>query len=389
VSSDPDRDHAERLRVLIESASDYAIISSDAAGRITSWNPAAENIFGYAAREALGQPAAIIFRPEDRAAGIPEAEMARARAVGRADDERWHATKTGALIYLRGVLAPLRDGDAVKGYVKIARDETTRRQLQDALRTAHEELEQRIRERTDELRASNAKLEEELRERRAAEERITALFRRLVTVQEDERRRIAREIHDQIGQQMTALRLNLETLESKCHGDRALELQAWWTRALAEELDHSIDFLTWDLRPAAFDHLGLTAAIDQLVRGWSERFGAFAEFQAVDMEGVSLPDHVEINLYRIVQESLHNIHKHADAGKVAVVLERRGDRVVLAVEDDGRGFEPHAASVREGSGMGLLSMRERAALIGGDLDIESSPGAGTTIYARVPIVQAD
>jgi PAS domain S-box-containing protein len=382
-----DRDNAERLRVIIESASDYAIISTDGQGRIASWNPAAEHIFGYSAHEAIGQSAALIFTPEDQVAGIPEAEMARAREVGRADDERWHVTKTGARIYLRGVLAPLRDGTAVKGYVKIARDETTRRELQEALREAQEELEQRIQDRTNELRASNAKLEEELRERRAAEQRITSLFRRLLTVQEDERRRIARDIHDQIGQQMTALRLNLETLESKCHDDRRLALQAWWTRALAEELDHSIDFLTWDLRPAAFDHLGVTGAIEQLVRGWSERFGTLADFQAADMGSVRLPHHVEINLYRIVQESLHNIHKHAEAGKVAVVLERRGDRVVLTVEDDGRGFDPHGA-MHEGSGMGLLSMRERAALVGGDLDVESSPGAGTTIYARVPIVHA-
>ena len=91
-----DRDNAERLRVIIESASDYAIISTDGEGRIASWNPAAEHIFGYSAREAIGQSAALIFTPEDRDAGIPEAEMARAREVGRADDERWHVTKTGA-----------------------------------------------------------------------------------------------------------------------------------------------------------------------------------------------------------------------------------------------------------------------------------------------------
>src|SRR5262249_39804625 len=137
-------------------------------------------------------------------------------------------------------------------------------------------LERWVQERTAELANANASLEAENRERRAGEAQIKALFSRLVAAQEDERRRIARDIHDQMGQQMTALRMNLETWRLKSHGDPALLEQADRTQQLAEDLDQRIDFLTWQLRPATLDQSGLPAALRHLVTGWSERFGVTA-----------------------------------------------------------------------------------------------------------------
>jgi PAS domain S-box-containing protein len=236
-----------------------------------------------------------------------------------------------------------------------------RARAETALQQAHDFLEQRVRERTSQ---------------------VQSLFERLVSSQEEERRRIARDIHDQVGQQMTALRMNLEALRSQADGQTSLAEQAERTQRLAEELDQSIDFLTWQLRPAALDDLGLSAALQNLVTGWAERFEIAADFAVDGVEDVRLPRDVEANLYRIAQEALHNVAKHAQATQVTAYLTQQGNELVLLVEDNGRGFD---AAIRSKDGhMGLMNMRERAALVGGRLDIESGAGHGTSIHVRIP-----
>jgi signal transduction histidine kinase len=240
------------------------------------------------------------------------------------------------------------------------------------------------------LARKNSELAAEVQERRAAEAQVKALFRRLVTVQEEERRRIARDLHDQLGQPMTVLRMELNALESRSADPMSFAAQAARMRGIAEELDRNIDFLTWDLRPAALDHLGLAAALAKLVNGWSERFGIPAEFGASWPERCRLSPETEANLYRLTQEALHNIAKHAAARHVSVLLERRADQAVLIIEDDGRGFVvDHVSTEPACGGLGLVSMRERATLVGGDFHIESAPGQGTSIYIRLPMIREE
>jgi len=273
--------------------------------------------------------------------------------------------------------------------VERARAEEALRQSEERLRRLNDALEERIRERTSELAGANASLQLEVRERRAAENEIKALFTRLVSAQEDERRRIARDVHDQLGQQMTAVRINLEELQLRTDIDTPCAESVQRTMRLAEELDHSIDFLAWELRPAALDHLGLPAALARLVGGWSERFQVRADYDTVGIDGVRLRSDVEANLYRLAQEALHNVYKHARATHVSVLLERRDHRLVLMVEDNGRGFAIDDGSPEAVPSLGLVSMRERAALVGGELTIESTPGFGTTVTVRVPTADAD
>ena len=139
-----------------------------------------------------------------------------------------------------------------------------------ALKQANDALEQRVLDRTAQLAASNAALEREVREHRLAEQQIKALFRRLISTQEEERRRIARDIHDQVGQQMTALRLRLEALRARAGGDPTMGAQVEGAQRLAEELDQSIEFLTSQLRPSTLDNLGLAVSLRDLVHGWGE-----------------------------------------------------------------------------------------------------------------------
>jgi signal transduction histidine kinase len=212
---------------------------------------------------------------------------------------------------------------------------------------------------------------------------VQTLFQRLVSAQEEERRRIAREIHDQLGQHMTALRMNLEALHARAAetelGDLVLR-----TQSLAAMLDESIDFVTVQLRPAVLDQFGLPASLRSLVNGWSKRFGIPSELDASGLEGVRLPSEVEANLYRIAQEGLHNVFKHANASHVSVFLGTRAGKLVLIIEDDGCGSDPANIRPHLSNKFGVVGMRERAALVGGEFQIESSPGQGTTIIVRVP-----
>lgn len=183
---------------------------------------------------------------------------------------------------------------------------------------------------------------------------------------------------------MTALRMNIEMLRSQVEGNVALVEQAERTQRLAEELDQSVDFLAWQLRPAALDHLGLSAALGHLVTGWSERFGIPSEYDAFGLEGIRLASEVESNLHRLAQEALHNIVKHAQATHVSVVLERRNRQVVLVIEDDGVGFNATDRSGLRHGALGLVNMHERAVLVGGELFLDSMPGHGATVIVRLP-----
>ena len=381
----------ERLRLVVESVGDYAIFTQDTEGRIESWNAGAARVFGFTEEEAVGSHIEIIFTPEDRARGVPEEEMRRAREAGRADDERWHVSKRGVRFYVSGVLAPLRDGNGeLTGYAKVARDLTERKELEDALRRAHDELEGRVRERTLELAEANVSLQEEVRERRAAEERVKSLLKQLVTVQEEERRRIARELHNTLGQQLAALRLCVALLKSKAREVAGVTDVTERMQSILDRLNSDVDFLAWDLRPAALDMLGLDAALKTYVREWSKHFGVEADYRCLGLDGRRLPAEAETNFYRILQEALQNVHKHAGATQVSVLLERRDGQAVLIVEDDGRGYDPEEeVSAGSHKGMGVVNMRERAALSGGSLEMESSLGAGTTIFVRVPLDGAD
>ena len=384
------KEHPEsgaRLRRLLESFVDIAILTTNAAGVIETWNPGAEAIFGYSANEIVGQPADILFTPEDRAADVPEREMATAREKGRASDERWHMRKDGSRFFASGVMAPLFDQGVLVGYAKIARDLTEAKKLEEELRRYRTQLETLVVERTAELEQTNVSLRQEIIDRQRAEEERIGLLRRIVTTQEEERSRIARDMHDQLGQQLTALRLKIATIaEDSSIGPRlAREIEG--VQESAARLDSEVGFLAWELRPAALDDLGFVAAIRVFVAEWSRHYQIPAELHVGNVEGKRLTPEIETNLYRITQEALNNINKHAEAKNVNVVVERRRNEMLLIIEDDGKGFEPSdtRSGKESGSELGVVGMRERAAIVGGTLEIESAPGKGTTIFAKVPI----
>lgn len=375
------------LYQLVDSVTDYAIFAADLDGRIESWNIGADKIFGYTPQEAIGLSSDILFTPEDRANGIPEQERSTARETGCADDERWHLRKDGSRFFASGVQTALYDEEKNHvGYAKIARDLTERIELQGEIEAAHSSLETTANERTAGLANSNESLRVEVTNRKSSEETRVAMLRKIVASQEGERKRIAREIHDTIGQQMTVLQLKLSRMQTVFAGNTAITSQISEVQKIAGIIDSEVDFLAWELRPAVLDDLGLAPAIEKYVNEWSEHFRTPAEFRQVGLHGKKLLPEVEINLYRITQEAMNNTGKYAKATNVSVLLEHLDSTVSLIIEDNGVGFEPTKKAVLTGgdSGLGLLGMKERAELVGGNIDIESSPNTGTTVFVRVP-----
>lgn len=211
--------------------------------------------------------------------------------------------------------------------------------------------------------------------------RMQLLSRRLVEAQESERRSIARELHDEAGQALASLRFGLRLLEREIDQGGSVTGRV---AELMERTDAVIDGLhrlAADLRPASLDHLGLDAALRQYSRAAGAKFGLTVRFKSRGFTSERLPTVVETALYRVVQEAMTNIVRHAHATRVDVLLERRDDRVIVMIEDDGVGFD--LSQVTHGEHFGLLGLRERAEALGGSLTVESTPGAGTTIVVEV------
>ena len=219
--------------------------------------------------------------------------------------------------------------------------------------------------------------------------RESEMMRRLVETQESERARIARDLHDHIGQMLTGLRLKIERLLEVVTGNDLATDQVVSIREIAARMDRDVGFLSRELRPRDLDQRGLDNALGAFVTEWSAQFGIDAEFKAVKSaangSGNTLPREVETNVYRITQEALNNVVKHADAMHVSVLLHLLPDSIALAVEDDGCGFDAERPNSNGPHGYGLIGMRERTELLGGSFDIESSYDNGTSILVRIPL----
>ena len=374
------------LAAIVDSSYD-AIVSKTLDGVITSWNRSAERLFGYTAAEAVGRSIFLII-PEDRKAE-EESVLARLRGGERVEHfETLRKTKDGRLIPISLTVSPVRDRSGrVIGASKVARDISERILAEEALRRAHDDLDERVRERTAELSKANESLRAEVAERERVEAQRMALLARLAVAEESERRRIARELHDQLGQQLTALRLTLEMVKAQSVGHADLRVQIETLQELAKQLDQDVAFRVWELRPAVLDENGLHAALADYVGNWSRHFGIRVQFHSGRSSGDRLSPVTETTFYRLAQEALNNVVKHARANHVDIVLERGLEYVSLIIEDNGVGFDPSSEHTCR-RGFGMIGMRERAALVGADLQIESAPGRGTTVIVRTPASQA-
>ncbi|HEV2827926.1 MAG TPA: PAS domain S-box protein, partial [Pyrinomonadaceae bacterium] len=230
-------------------------------------------------------------------------------------------------------------------------------------------------------------LAHDITERRQAEASRMHLLQRLVTAQEEEQRRLSRELHDQTGQSLAALMLGLKSIEDSGQLREAARNRLSQLQELTNQLARDVHQLASNLRPSALDDLGLHTALSNYVEEWSDRTKIRADFHSNGLLKRRLPRQIETAVYRVVQEALTNVFKHANAKNVSVILKYRGNRMQAIVEDDGRGFDSEllASAVNGDRRLGLLGMQERVALVQGHLNIESRAGAGTTVIVHIPV----
>jgi signal transduction histidine kinase len=229
----------------------------------------------------------------------------------------------------------------------------------------------------------NARLFESLR---AREGERAELLQRVIAGQEEERRRLAQELHDQTSQALASLQLGLDRLAAGEDDAAEARRVAGELRGVAEQTLEAVHHLAVELRPSVLDDVGLVAALPRYLREWAEHGNSVFDFVPVGVEGLRLAPAAETAVYRIVQAAVTNISQHAEAQHVSVILQRRGGKLVAVVEDDGRGFDPATVRARPlERRLGLAGMEERAALIGATLTVESTPGAGSSVFLEVPL----
>lgn len=316
-------------------------------------------------------------------------------AVTGFESEIYH--REGGRLWIAEHALAMRDAEGkLIGFQGTTIDITDRKRAEEALLKAHEELEQRVAERTADLatinevlQATNEALQGEVAERRRVEENLRALSAHLQQVREAERTRIAREIHDDLGQMLTALMMDLSWLEDRVTKPREtatrhqlVEKVEQMSKLVGRTMD-TVRTIAAELRPGVLDELGLKAAIEWQCADFQKRTGIKCEL-LTELEEIALDRQSATAVFRILQESLTNVLRHAKASAVLLVLDVASDNLVLEIRDDGRGIME--AEMTDPRSLGILGMRERAGAVSGEVDIAGADGEGTRVTVRMPLV---
>lgn len=333
-----------QLLAVMQSSSD-AIIGTCPRGIINSWNDAAETLYGYTAQEMIGKSLTtmipvdlkpIVFRSFVKMKKTEPLclEFKIQTFFGK---EKKVAVKMTPVVNSRGELI---------GCTSIFRDITQQHLIE--------------------------------RDKRQ-------LLSKVVDIQERERARIAKELHDETGQHLTALSLTIAAIKNNYDNTIPIDKKLKHLQSMVKELSKELHDIAWEMRPSALDRFGLLAVLQHYTDTWSNRTGIAVDLLTTDVDE-RLEPILETTMFRILQESFTNISKHANASRVGVILRRYRSDVHLVIEDNGEGFDCNA-DPRDKLSMGLSGMRERAALAGGTFQIESGPGHGTAIFVCLPLKQ--
>lgn len=353
------KENEERFRLLVEGVKDYAIFMLDPAGRVSSWNEGAHRINGYRGEEILGQHFSIFYPEAETERGRPERALEIAQAEGSYEEEGLRVRKDGSSFWASVSITALKDEEAtLRGFSKVTQDITERKRAEEEIRRLNETLKE-----------------------------LKNLLGRLVAAQEREQYRVAYEVHEGLAQVAVAAYLHLQTFSDRHpQGSKRTQAELDEGLKLIQQTISDARRITANLRPTILDDLGLAPAISLEVERLREEDYS-VEYEE-DLTGKQrLPAEVEVTLFRVVQEALSNVRKHAQTQRVRIELRGRKDEAYLEVRDYGEGFDPGAAPARNGAGegLGLAEMRERVTLLGGTLQIDGAPGAGTSLRAKVPL----
>jgi PAS domain S-box-containing protein len=355
----------QQFRLVVEAVHDYAIFMLEPDGRIKTWNAGAERIKGYKASEIIGKHFSCFYSEEDVASGKPERGLESARRDGSVEDEGWRLRKDGSKFWANVIITAMRDAEGkLIGFGKVTRDVTERMLAQ-------------------------RELEESQRKLQASEKSLRQLSLHLLRTQDEERRRIGRDLHDSLGQNLAVLKMKLDSLIHRPSGDPASD---------AKELEHcaqlidegvkEVRTISYLLYPPMLEEMGLKSAIPWYLEGFMKRSGITTSFE-ISNNFKRLPSEIELAVFRVLQESLTNVHRHSGSPTADVRLIINDGAAVLEVSDRGHGLKTPNLE-RSGQdwvgalGVGLRGMDERIRQVGGSLEVSSGP-QGTTVKAIVPV----
>jgi len=385
------RESQERFRLLVEGIKEYAIFQLDREGNVASWNAGAQRLKGYNSAEIIGRHFSVFYPQEDLMNNKPREILAQAARQGRSEDEGWRVRKDGSRFWANVVITALRDSEGnLLGFAKLTRDTTENRERAEALTKAKELLELRVEQRTAVLTRVNDEMRTEIAERQHAEEelrksrdQLRALAARLQSVREEERTYMAREIHDELGQACTAIKMDLALIGRKLtKRQTALRAKVDSSMQLVDDTIVTLRRIASELRPRTLDDLGLPAALESQAQEFEGRTGIHCSV-ILPPERLMLDTDRSTTIFRIFQESLTNVARHAHATRVEARLRRENDRIIFQVFDNGTGFDPEVAKARKS--LGLVGMQERALLLNGEFKAEGVTGSGTTMTLTIPL----
>jgi len=355
-----ERKRAEQVRSLLAAvvdSSDDAILSKSLDGNILSWNQGAERLYGYSTEEIIGQSVSILI-PPDRPNELQEVVERLKRGDILQHYETKRIKKDGSCINVSVTLSPVRDGSGrIIGASAIGHDITRRKQAEAEQELLYQQVQ-------------------------AGETQLRQLASYLQTTQENERASLAREIHDQLGQALTALKMDLAWLTKRIPREQsALKEKADSMAKLIDETVFAVRHIATELRPGLLDHLGLVAAVEWQAHEFTRHTGIACDLQLEEIQP-ALEDGLATQLFRIVQEALTNIARHAQATQSTIKLATKAETILLHIEDNGVGIQQ--SQITNSKSLGLLGMRERALAYGGQFHIRGHRRKGTRLEIRIP-----
>ena len=382
-----------RLAAIVE-FSDDAIIGKDLKGIITSWNNGAKKIFGYSAREMVGTSIMRLI-PSARRDEENQILARIRRGEGMRHFDTLRRTKDGRLINVSVTISPIKDAAGkVVGASKVARDISERKQAEavqsrmEVLGVSNLKLRREI-VRREQVEASLKKSEQHQRQllthSHHMQEQLRQLSRQILLTQEEERREISRELHDVIAQTLTGINVRLAALAKQAATNTTgLDRNIARTQRLVEKSVDIVHQFARELRPAVLDDLGLIPALHSFVKVFSKRTRILVHLKAfAEVEQIGIAQRTV--LFRVAQEALTNVARHAHASRVEVSIQKLPDSVCMKIKDDGKSFQVDRVLHAKGSKrLGLLGMRERLEMVGGHFSVESVQGKGTTVIAQLP-----
>ena len=366
------------FRLFVDSVKDCGIYTIDSEGRVTSWNQGAERLKGYSADEIIGRNYSCFFTKEDQKTGKPEKSLKYAEQQGRFEEESWLIRKDGSRFFASTIVTAIKGKKGkLLGFAKVTRDVTEWVRAQEQLQCANASLAAEVRKR----RASERELER-------SERSLRELSLRLLRAQDEERRRIGRELHDSVAQYLSMLKMHLEELDfSPSRKSSQIAAQVSECVRLSEDALREVRTVSHLLYPPTLEDMGLKAAVPWYLDGFSRRSNIYTRLE-MDADFPRLNSDIEMALFRVLQECLNNVHRHSGSSKAFIRLYMHDGGVHLEIRDEGRGIpaellEESSKDWLGAQGVGLRGMRERMRQLGGDLSIKSDHH-GTEVHATVP-----